>query len=144
MEEINVDTLTDRRGILYRKAMLWRILDKMLTELETDPNLEKQLMSALRFIAEHYRENLPVSVYADVCHLSESHFRRKFSACTGMSPVAYRDSLRFAEVRQLLETGITLTQAAEQTGFWDASHLRRVYRQRNGKAFLENNKTDFV
>ena len=65
-----------------------------------------------------------------------------------MTPIAYRDSLRFTEVRKLLETGMTLTKAAELTGFWDASYLRRTYRQRTGKTFFENNrennKNDFV
>jgi len=144
MEALLEDSLTDRRGILYRKALLWRILDRMLSELDTDPELEKQLTPAIRFMAEHYRENLPVSACANACHLSESHFRRKFLAFTGMTPIAYRDSLRFAEVRRLLETGITLTKAAELTGFWDASYLRRMYRQRTGKAFLENDKNNFV
>lgn len=144
MEEITLDAITDRQGLLYRKTLLWRILDKMLAEPCRDPVLEKLLTPALRFIGEHYRENLPVAAYADACHLSESHFRRKFFDFTGMTPIAYRDSLRFTEVRRLLETGMTLTKAAELTGFWDASYLRRMYRQRTGKTFLDNQKNDFV
>ena len=144
MKELNMDAITDRQGLLYRKTLLLRILDKMLADPYRDPDLENLLMPALRFIGEHYRENLPVAAYADACHLSESHFRRKFFDFTGMTPISYRDSLRFTEVRRLMETGMTLTKAAELTGFWDASYLRRIYRQRTGKAFLDNKKIDFV
>jgi len=61
-----------------------------------------------------------------------------------MTPIAYRDSLRFAEVRRLIKSGMKLNQAAELTGFWDASHLRRIYRQRTGRSFAEGTNSDYV
>ena len=39
-----------------------------------------------------------------------------------MSPLEYRDSLRFEEARRLLSDGIPVSQIAEQVGFRDASY----------------------
>jgi AraC-like DNA-binding protein len=144
MERFYEDTMSGRRGLLYRKMLLWRILERLLTEMKTDSALETVMTPAIRFIEAHYRENLPVAEYAEICHLSESHFRRKFVEYTGMTPIEYRDSLRFAEVRRLLEAGSSLNRTAELTGFWDASCLRRIYRKRTGERLLKKKENDFV
>lgn len=124
-------------GHLHRKSLLWLLLDKMITDMENLSELGRLIAPALRHLKLHYRENEPVSVYADACRLSESHFRRKFLEYTGMTPVEYRDSLRFEEAKRLYAGGMSMVQIAEQVGFCDASYLRRLYRKRTGSHFRD-------
>ena len=127
-----LQTQTGRGMFLHRKALLWQILDRMLSLLDAHSHESIQLAPAILYIQTHYKENLPVSAYAAVCHMSESYFRRRFTEYTGMSPLEYRDQLRFAEAKFLLSCGMTVTKAAEQIGFCDASYLRRLYKKRTG------------
>lgn len=135
---------TGRCMMLHRKTLLYRILDGMLSLLDAHSAESVQLAPAILYLQKHYRENLPVSVYASVCHMSESYFRRRFAEYTGMSPLEYRDQLRFTEVKFLLSCGKTVTKAAEQVGFCDASYLRRLYKKRTGHPLNEAAVPDII
>jgi len=125
------------RSQLQLKALLWSLLEKMTAGLEETGTLGGLLAPAITFLALHYREETPVSRLAGLCGLSESHFRRKFTEYTGMTPVQYRDSLRFDEAERLLTRGYSVARIAEQVGFCDASYLRRMYKRRKGIHFRD-------
>ena len=124
-------------GHLHKKSLFYLLLDKMIADMENISELGKMIAPALHHLKLHYRENEPVSVYAGACCLSESHFRRKFLEYTGMTPVEYRDCLRFEEAKRLYAGGISMVQIAEQVGFCDASYLRRLYKKRTGSHFRD-------
>ncbi len=144
IREMNSNFSEVRHGNLHRKALLWLLLDKMIADMENQSELGRMMAPALRHLKLHYRENEPVSVYAAACRLSESHFRRKFLEYTGMTPVEYRDSLRFEEARRLYVSGMPMTQIAERVGFCDASYLRRLYKQRTGSHFRDYQSPEII
>ncbi|MBP3600634.1 MAG: helix-turn-helix domain-containing protein [Clostridia bacterium] len=90
------------------------------------------LEPALNFIAEHYNENLSVSQYAKLCKISESHFRKKFTECMGISPIDYRNEIRFRKAKLLYQKNYTLQEIAEKVGFSDASYLSKMYKRHTG------------
>jgi len=137
IREMNGNFSEVPHGYLHRKSLLWLLLDKMISDMENLSELGRMIAPALRHLKLHYRKNEPVAVYADTCRLSESHFRRKFLEYTGMTPVEYRDSLRFEEAKRLYASGMSMVQIAEQVGFCDASYLRRLYKKRTGSHFRE-------
>ena len=77
-----------------------RIFDHMANDLPTDRSAG-QLSNAVDFISAHFRENLPISDYAAACSFSESYFRWRFIERFGISPIDYRNDLRFREVRRM-------------------------------------------
>ncbi len=90
------------------------------------------IKSAIDYITEHYSENLPIKSYADACNLSESYFRKKFTSYMGMSPIEYRNHLRFAEAKRLYQYGFDSEYIAEKLGFCDASYMFKLYKRING------------
>ena len=125
------------RSKLHQRALLLQILDNLMMSLDVRSAESVHLSPAITYLQKHYRENVPVAVYAAVCHMSESYFRRLFSEYTGMTPLEYRDHLRFTEAKFLLSCGMTVTKTAEQVGFCDASYLRRIFKKRTGHALSE-------
>jgi len=125
------------RSRLHQCTLLLQILDNLLMSLDARSAEGVQLSPAISYLQKHYKKNLPVSVYAAVCHMSESYFRRRFLEYTGMTPLEYRDHLRFTEAKFLLSCGMTVTKTAEQVGFCDASYLRRIFKKRTGHALSE-------
>lgn len=114
------------------KALLLSLIydfSKAYTGFDADYEL---LKPALDIIAERFCENLPVSVYAAACNMSESYFRKKFASCMGLSPIEYRNEFRFIKARNLYSQGKTITEIAEITGFYDAGFFAKAYKKHTG------------
>ena len=90
------------------------------------------LLAAVNLIRDSYRENMPVSAYAKACNMSESCFRKKFTLQFGLSPIAFRNQLRFAEAKRLYQSGKSMDEIAEQLGFCDRMYLARLYKRERG------------
>ena len=114
---------------------LIHILAKSQTSAKGNYTLIKP---ALTFIAEHYNENLPVNVYAEQCKISESHFRKKFLECTGISPIDYRNEMRYNEAKRLYQKNYTLQEIAEKVGFNDAGYLSKMYKRHAGTSLRKD------
>lgn len=125
---------------LRKKILALELLHGFIAEhLSAAPN-SRLIAPALSYLAEHYKENIPVSRYAAVCHLSESYFRRVFSEITGMSPIDYRNKLRFYEARRLYQNGLSASEIAETIGFCDEGYFLKLYRRSFGKSFRKESK----
>lgn len=70
---------------------------------------------------------------AALCHLSKSHFIRRFRRTVGMAPSEYGRDRRIAIAARLLhDEKLTIDQIAEQTGFCDRFHFSRTFKTRLG------------
>jgi len=125
---------------LRQKILALEILYAFLWELMTPASTTRLIAPALAYIAEHYKENCPVAQYARVCNLSESYFRKKFLETTGMSPIAYRNRLRFHEARRLYQSGHTMSAIAEKIGFCDENYLSRLYKRVYQKSLKDDSR----
>lgn len=81
---------------------------------------------------QHLRENFPsrlsLSEAADMVHLSQSQFCRRFKAITGKTLVEYLNLLRIEEAERLLEnTDLSLTDIADQVGLTTNAYLTRIF-----------------
>lgn len=73
---------------------------------------------AMVYIAEHFTEDIPVSLLARLAGLSEYHFIRTFRQKTGYTPHEYIINRRMASVRYLLKyTQLTVKEICFSTGF---------------------------
>ena len=59
---------------------------------------------ALDFISDCYDHPLRVEQMAEVCHISETHFRRIFIQCMHMTPVEYLNRVRVKMACDMLRT----------------------------------------
>ncbi len=117
---------------LISKATVYSIFSFLISALEQKSAEYRIIKPAIDYICTHYTENLPIQAYADICNLSESYFRKKFSNYTGMSPIEYRNNLRFAEAKRMYQDGFGTEYIAEQLGFCDASYMLKIYKRNNG------------
>jgi AraC-like DNA-binding protein len=82
------------------------------------------------------RDKLPESIdeLAAEVALSVSHFRRHLSSAVGLPYGPYLRWLRLQRALELAARGATLTRAAHESGFADASHLTRTMHEHFGVA----------
>lgn len=73
-------------------------------------------------------EARPLEQMAREVQMSKCHLVRCFQSALGVPPHRYRTLLRLERARRLLESGLSVAEVANQTGFADAPHLTRSFR----------------
>lgn len=86
------------------------------------------IAQALTLMWSGYMRPLSVSEIAAYVHLEANYFIRKFKRAMGQTPYAYLRAYRLARAREYILAGNTAEQAAQKTGFSDASSLSRALR----------------
>lgn len=80
----------------------------------------------------HLGEEAELIKLANIAGLSRSHFIRAFAKETGLTPHAYLVDRRFRAASRLLGLGEAPGDVAAACGFFDQSHLNRVFKARMG------------
>lgn len=89
----------------------------------------RHVSSAIRFIHEHYQEELDLDAIADHVQLSRDYLSRCFQAATDLTPIAYLRRYRMAEALRLLkETREPVSRIAARVGIPDASSFSRQFK----------------
>ena len=87
----------------------------------------------LEYIVFHSAEPLEAEKLADMCHMSYSHFAKRFRESYGRSCKEYITYIRLNKAQDLLlHTDYDLTRIAMETGFYDCSHFIRTYKKWKG------------
>lgn len=84
---------------------------------------------AARRVRESFAESLSLDDLANELEMSKCHLARCFERSLGVPPHRYRRLLRLQAARRLLEAGFSVGEAANETGFADAPHLTRAFRE---------------
>jgi transcriptional regulator GlxA family with amidase domain len=83
---------------------------------------------ALDYIKENYMMNFPMEELADLCHLSQTHFRRVFHEIMNTSPLNYLNTTRILQSCILLRTTEeSILYISEQVGFRSVSSYNRHF-----------------
>lgn len=98
-------------------------------------NLPPVLLCALRYIEEHFKENIPISKLAAECYISESSLYHLFRSELNMTPNFYHISCRIdAAVNLLSQSELAVDEIAEAVGFSSSSYFCEMFRRLNGMA----------
>ncbi|SDD89065.1 GlxA family transcriptional regulator [Kordiimonas lacus] len=85
------------------------------------------------WIADHYDAPQPVSRMIKKSGLAERTFKRRFTSATGMKPVAYVQTIRVEEAKQLLETThLSVEEISAAVGYEDSAFFRRLFKRTAG------------
>ena len=88
------------------------------------------LAGALDYIAGHYAQEIKIGSLAEVCNMSESHFRRVFEEGMNMKPLDYVNLVRIQNACELLKkTDKSMEEVGAQCGFASISAFNRNFRK---------------
>lgn len=82
---------------------------------------------ARALIRERYADDITAGDVAAAAGCSRFAIYRAFRSVYGMSPTDYQRQLRLRGARHLIARGVSISQAAAQSGFADQSHLTRWF-----------------
>ena len=86
----------------------------------------------IRFIDEHFSEELSISCLCDKMHISESALFRLFKKELGITPHKYITERRLIEANKLICEGKSASLAATLSGFSDYSSFYKAYLKKFG------------
>lgn len=89
-----------------------------------------QITAALEYVNAHYALPLRASELAEVCNMSETHFRRLFEENVNMSPMDYVNLVRIQKACDLMKkTNDSMDMIAVKCGFATTSTFNRNFKK---------------
>jgi transcriptional regulator GlxA family with amidase domain len=98
----------------------------------------RRMGRAVEYVRLHLSENIRLEDMAAAAGLSAFHFARMFKRSTGLAPHRYVMTMRLEKAKALLrQCQRSLTEIAAECGFWDQSHMSKVFRRLAGISPVE-------
>ncbi|MDN4522956.1 AraC family transcriptional regulator [Fictibacillus fluitans] len=122
---------------LLVKAELFRIFGLIFRYYhqlkEQPPAFAKKayhLTSLLKFLREHYNQEISIQEAAKMVNLSPNHFCKVFKKITGKTLIEYLHLLRINEAeKMLIESDASITEIAGSVGFSSITYFGRVFKK---------------
>ncbi len=94
----------------------------------------EQMARVVRYIRDHYGEQIPIADLASLVSLSVSQFQRRFKSIFHLTPLQYINRIRInAACRQLRENDDTISTVALRCGFYDHSYFTKQFVKHMGR-----------
>lgn len=111
-------------------AELVRMCVGAAEEANVSGNNMSHIAAALEYVAQNYSQEIRVSDLADICGMSETHFRRVFQSYVNMTPMDYVNLSRIQKACELLKkSDLSMDMVAARCGFATTSTFNRNFRK---------------
>lgn len=122
------------KGLFYQFFFQMLTHNYIVTETPKDRKNLAAIKDAIRYMNEHYQEEINISDLAALSFYNENYFMRLFKEYTGKTLTRYLTELRIEKSRYLLlHTNLSITDIAFETGFNSASYFIRKFQELNGE-----------
>ncbi|CAM4387833.1 AraC family transcriptional regulator [Paenibacillus alkaliterrae] len=105
--------------------------------------MHERISEVVRFINNHYMEELSLHLLGEKFYVSPYYLSRFFKEATGFTFVEYLNSVRIKEAKKLLlRSSMKVNLISKNVGFGSVTHFGRVFKQVTGHAplFYRNGK----
>lgn len=121
------------KGLFYQFFFQMLTHNYIVTESPQDRKNLAAIKEVIRYMQEHYKEEINVSDLAALSFYNENYFMKLFKQYTGKTLTRYLTELRIEKSRYLLlHTNLSITDIAIETGFNSASYFIRKFQELNG------------
>ena len=132
---VRVDNLLEKHRMLRERYMQAKAEHKADASAELSPRDRAFLKRVDEIIyGDMSRGEVTVDSVASALCMSQQQMRRKLSAVTGDTPLAYIRALQMKRAQELLNThaDVAISDVAMKCGFFDTSHFTRAFKQALG------------
>lgn len=106
-------------------------------------DIKQKVGKVILYMENHLTEELSLDEMAAKMEMSKYQLIRGFRKEEGTTPWKFLMQKRIDNVKDLLEEGMSPGQAAVESGFYDQSHLNKVFRKFTGKTPKEYQEENF-
>ncbi len=109
----------------------------------SDRKIKQKIGRVIFFMDEHLADELTLEELAREVDLSKYQLIRRFREQEGTTPWKFLIRKRIEKVKELLEKGMSPGQAAVEAGFYDQSHMNKVFLNETGSTPKEYQEENF-
>jgi AraC-like DNA-binding protein len=125
-------------GPAVEREVVWRLLmgeqGRIVRQIGLADSSLSQISRAIKWMREHYSEQINVIELARRSGMSLSSFHRHFRAATSMTPIQLQKELRLREARtRLLAANANVADVGYDVGYGSPSQFSREYRRAFGQ-----------
>ena len=118
---------------IKQQARFFTLLDAIAEQIENHNESYGAIRMGAERLEEEWNQNRKMEYYAESCGLSESSFYQYFKAWAGVSPNEYRQNLRIAVAKSMLQnSNLPIYEIASYVGFEDPYYFSRVFKKTVG------------
>jgi transcriptional regulator GlxA family with amidase domain len=128
---------TDAQEVARMYALQWHQdgLAPYITFKGKRDHGDGEIEGAQAWLSSHFSVASPVEEMIKRSKLSERTFKRRFTAATGVAPIAYVQRLRIEDAKRRLErTDAPVDEISWRVGYEDAAFFRRLFKRTTGMA----------
>jgi transcriptional regulator GlxA family with amidase domain len=126
---------TDAQEVARMYALQWHQdgLTPYITFQGKSDHGDAEIQSAQKWLSTHFSVANPVEEMIKRSKLAERTFKRRFTAATGLAPIAYVQRLRIEEAKRRLErTDVSADEISWRVGYEDPAFFRRLFKRTTG------------
>jgi transcriptional regulator GlxA family with amidase domain len=128
---------TSAQDVARMFALQWHhdgLAPYMVFEGRTDHG-DADIQHAQQWLGDHFSVASPVEEMIRRSALAERTFKRRFTAATGLTPIAYVQRLRIEDAKKRLErTDAPVDEISWRVGYEDPAFFRRLFKRTTGLA----------
>ncbi len=121
-------------SVLQRKAILLKMLHKLNSGMGWHGLDSRRRISAAADSLLENQGRTNINELAERCGMSQTHFRRLFKELYGESPKRMATSARISRAKELLGSGKTIKDVANELGFRDQFYFMRAFKSSTGQS----------
>lgn len=99
---------------------------------ESEQRIPARLRRAEAYINLHFTLPMSVASLSEIAGMSASHFAAQFRHFYKKPPMRYVTQLRIQYAKQLMESGVPISEASWRSGYSDAAYFSRLFKQVEG------------
>ncbi len=124
-----IDLMVSEQEIIDFMIKKSREITIMVSENKENKSYPKSLKKCIKYIDDNLHSDLSLKELSKFCGLSASHISFLFRNYIGTPVSFYIREKRLQEGRELLKTGMTVSEAAYNTGFCSESYFIKCYKE---------------
>ena len=139
ISDISINNIYPTFPISRAFFSMMELLADLLRFADLKSGKTSRLLPALRYLDRNTTRPTSVVELAQMCHMSETAFRREFKKETGLSPVEFKSKLRIKKAKELVYTdpNVSVASLVEALGFCDPSYFYKEFHAVCGEGFRE-------
>ncbi|WP_261841191.1 helix-turn-helix domain-containing protein [Aliamphritea ceti] len=107
-------------------------LERIYSEEVLSPEKYEQVRQSRTFMNKYFSEKLELDDLAKAACMSRFHFVRIFQRMYGLTPRVYLRDLRISKAKDLIKTGLSVTQVCLEVGYESVPTFSSVFKKCTG------------
>ena len=120
-------------GLCYLLLKI-RKLTRAIASDKLSATVTKRIQQSVKYVNEHYIEELSVGTLAEQCGISVEYYCRMFKSFTGSTPTGYINALRISRACDLLQKNPSckIEEVSRECGFNHITYFNKIFKREMG------------